>query len=146
MPRKKRLSYDDKRKSVIAKLIFVTVVLAIVLLANLLMSLRPSKKPDTADPEPQKSSSENSPKNERIINEAKLKDSASKTLGAFKEQALNTKDNLEGVSEEAIETGRNKAEKTITDFVYESTLKPLIDKIQDLPEEQQELIKDAVCR
>jgi formate-dependent nitrite reductase membrane component NrfD len=33
MPRKKRQTYDDKRKNVIAKLIFVSVLLALVLLA-----------------------------------------------------------------------------------------------------------------
>lgn len=159
MPRKKRQTYDDKRKNVIAKLVFVSVIFALILLANLVMSLRPQSK--QVKPDQNTSSSESGESNEtglssengdvagvlgeHIINEDNISESVGKTLDAAKKQAQTTQDQLKGVSEKAIESGKIQAEKSISSFVYESTLKPIVEKIHNLPEEQQNAIKKAVC-
>jgi hypothetical protein len=152
MPRKKRQTYDDKRKNVIAKLIFVSVLLALVLLANIVMSLRPNsgKSSSNANKEAQNTTDANLNEPEvlgdHIINEDEIANNVGKTIDTVKEQAQNTQGKLKGVSEKAIESGKKQAEKTISTFVYDSTLKPIIEKIDDLPDEQQDMIKEAVCK
>ena len=144
MPRKKRLTYDDKRRSVIAKLIFISVVVALVLLANFLMRWKGPVKPAKT----QTSSIQTEPDvlGERIVNDGELKDTFQKTVDSLQKQAFTAKDELEGASEDVISNSKDKASETISNAIYESTLKPILEKIHDLPAQQQEVIREAVCR
>lgn len=144
MPRKKRQTYDDKRKNVIAKLIFVSVIFALILLANLIMSLRPQSKQIKPD---QKTSSQESGLSSVNGDVAGILDenTINETLDVAKKQAQTAQSQLEGVSEKALESSKKQAEKSISSFVFENTIKPIIEKIRDLPVDQQNAIKKAVC-
>lgn len=154
MPRKKRQTYDDKRKNVIAKLVFISVLFALILLANIIMSLRPQSK--QVKPDQKTSSNEFGLTSENgdvsgvlgdhIINEDDITSNVSKTLDAAKKQAQTAQGQLKGVSEKALESGKKQAEKSISSFVYENTIKPIVEKIHDLPDDQQDAIRAAVCK
>lgn len=137
MPRKKKLTYEDKRRSVIQKLIFAGVIVLLVLLVNFFVLRNRPVEPETSE----KPDSEAT-----VLGES---DSSTETfedrVATIQEQAIETATELEGAAETVIETGRAQAEKTISTVVYETTLKPIIDKVQSLPQNQKEVIQEAVC-
>lgn len=142
-------STDEKRKSVISKLIFVSLMGALVGLMYIMGNVRVGKEKSTSVSG--KAASAFSEKGSVIGEETsleteQLKKALSKQIDQFKNTASNYQDEIQTTAGKAIQEGKKEIESKVTDVVYQTTIKPLIDKVQSLPSAQQEYIKEQLCR
>jgi hypothetical protein len=138
MPAKKIDPDEQKRKekriTVKRKLAFVAAVGILVLIANLYMMIRPSE--ETAQKE-----------QETVLGESHiLPEEDQVRLQRVQRQANELANRITSESEKAVEEGREKVEQTVSDVVYAKTIKPIVDRINSLPDDQQQYIRQELCR
>lgn len=62
-----------------------------------------------------------------------------------REQSQLLADQVTEQSTELLEESKDRLDNTVSEIVYNTTIKPLIDRIKGLPGDQQEYIKEAIC-
>jgi|SRR3989344_6711232 len=142
-------SVDEKRKSVISKLIFVSLMGALVGLMYIVGNIRVGKeKSDSASRKAGRAFTEKGSVigEETSVETEQLKSALSKQIDQFRNTASNYQDEIQTTAGKAIQEGKKEIESKATDVIYQTTIKPLIDKVQSLPETQQEYIKEELCR
>lgn len=74
---------------------------------------------------------------EKVLGEqsAKLKDNIPKSINSLS-QSIN----------KSIDQTKDKAVNTLDQFIYQTTIKPMIEKINQLPQSQQEYVKKEICQ
>lgn len=142
MPTKKIDSKEkkvlEKRQSVKRKLSFVLVLAALVLAANAFVSRSQSDVQTVVQELEEEKETQN------ILGES-TKDEKER-LERVQKQTRQLAENVTTATEEVVTESKERLEQTISDFVYSSTIQPLINKINGLPDDQQDYIKEAICR
>jgi len=137
MPRKKLENTPEaKRQDVVAKVSFFSLLVVLVLFTNLFVSKQPQIR-----------------NSRRVLGNSNtvLKDPVEaidfqEQISELTSQVQKLKSELESASMELLGKGKEQATEKTTEFIQENTLKPLISRFQDLPEKQQEYVRDAVCK
>jgi vacuolar-type H+-ATPase subunit H len=52
---------------------------------------------------------------------------------------------IEDTTEEVVSSGKKQVENTANKVLYNATLKPIVDKIEELPQAQQEQLRKQIC-
>src|SRR3990167_6962202 len=115
--KKQQNTLEQRRKNVIAKVIFFSLLAALVLFTNAFVTQRKDEA-----------------KTQKQIE-------AKGVLGEFL-----TSDQKALQSQFEQQTSELKEQEKTNEFINETTLKPLIDKFNDLPDDQKEFVREAVCR
>lgn len=126
----------DKMKAIKNKLLFAGVFALLVLATNFYMTRYPKQQAevDTASYEQQPAVLGKSTKEEK------------ERLERVQKQANDFVETVSNESSSFIETSTNKVEKTVSDIVYTTTIKPLIDRINNLSDDQQDYVREALCK
>lgn len=140
MPRKKKeMTYEDKRQNVILKLVSAALIISLALLTHLLSEkIRDSRVA-------QNSVQLEKTLGEQTKNKEDLVESVQEQIGEAKEKADTYSKAIGSSTEEYIDYQK----ESITDKAFQSivntTIKPILDKIEALPSDQQEYIRSQVC-
>lgn len=136
MPRKKLENTPEaKRQDVIAKVSFFSLLAVLVLFTNLFVSKQPKLR-----------------QSKRVLGESNTalqlpSDKAVREqIVELNSQVQRLKAEVEAASLALLGKGKDQAAEKTAEFIQENTLKPLISRFQDLPEEQQEYVREAVCK
>lgn len=136
MPRKKLENTPEaKRQDVIAKVSFFSLLAVLVLFTNLFVSQQPKLR-----------------QSKRVLGESNTalqlpSDKAVREqIAELNSQVQRLKAEVEAASLALLGKGKDQAAEKTAEFIQENTLKPLISRFQDLPEEQQEYVREAVCK
>lgn len=145
---KKIDSADIKKRQAIAKFSFLCIIGLSMLIAYLLVKQRENstrnQPPDTQSSESQSLGIQDEKKYEDM--KKKVDESLKKAV----ESAETSRETIETTTQQAVEEGKEVLENTVNDAVnqtlYNTALKPVIEKIHALPSPQQEYIKEQLCR
>ena len=136
MPRKKTENTPEaKRQDVVAKVSFFSLLALLVLFTNMFVSQQPKLR-----------------QSKRVLGESNTpyqlpsEKDFQKQIAELNSQVQRLKAEVEAASLVLLGKGKDQATEKTTEFIQENTLKPLISRFQDLPEEQQEYVRDAVCK
>lgn len=134
MPRTKPDPVEVKRTTVRRKIFFVGLIVALVGLTNAFMvwqGSQPQRSTSTAQQKPQPAPT-GLHKEKQLISE--VASSAQKTSA----QVL-------GAATAYMDNAKAKANESFHDAVFNTTIKPIIDHFESLPEDQQKSVKQAIC-
>lgn len=133
---------EDRHKQAVAKIIFLTVVSLSVLLAYFLIN---SRKENINEP-----TSEVKTLGEQTIERAEEQDeelakNIAERMDTVKDTAEYVREEIETTTEDVVAIGKKQVETTANELLYSTTLKPIVAKIEDLPEAQQEQLRKQIC-
>jgi polyhydroxyalkanoate synthesis regulator phasin len=133
---------EDRHKQAVAKIIFLTVVALSVLLAYFLIN---SRKENINEP-----TSEVKTLGEQTIERAEEQDeelakNIAERMDTVKDTAEYVREEIETTTEDVVAIGKKQVETTANELLYSTTLKPIVAKIEDLPEAQQEQLRKQIC-
>jgi len=133
---------EDRHKQAVAKIIFLTIVALSVLLAYFLIN---SRKENINEP-----TSEVKTLGEQTIERAQEQDeelakNIAERMDTVKDTAEYVREEIETTTEDVVAIGKKQVETTANDLLYSTTLKPIVAKIEDLPEAQQEQLRKQIC-
>ena len=129
----------DKRDSVKKKLMFAVGFAALVVLTNVLMTRTSEKEVVNAERK-----YEIHEEISTVLGEAT--DEEKERLERVQTQAIQLKETVTEESNKLIDEGKEQVEQKVSDLIYATTIKPLVDRINSLSEGQQEAIREAVCK
>ena len=139
--KKQQNTLEQKRKNVIAKVIFFSLLAALVLFTNAFVTQRKDEA------KTQKQIEAKGVLGEFLTSDQKaLQSQFEQQTSELKEQVNSLRAQLEETSFQLLGQGKEQAEEKTNEFINETTLKPLIDKFNDLPDDQKEFVREAVCR
>ena len=133
---------EDRHKQAVAKIIFLTIVALSVLLAYFLIN---SRKENINEP-----TSEVKTLGEQTIERAQEQDeelakNIAERMDTVKDTAEYVREEIETTTEDVVAIGKKQVETTANELLYSTTLKPIVAKIEDLPEAQQEQLRKQIC-
>ena len=133
---------EDRHKQAVAKIIFLTVVALSVLLAYFLIN---SRKENINEP-----TSQVKTLGEQTIERAEEQDeelakNIAERMDTVKDTAEYVREEIETTTEDVVAIGKKQVETTANELLYSTTLKPIVAKIEDLPEAQQEQLRKQIC-
>jgi len=127
----------EKRKNVKTKLLFAGLLAALVLVTNVYISRTRDNVSEVVN---QMSADRSRP---RVLGQTTEDERA--RFERVQKQTQLLAEQITTQSEQLITDSKTKVEDTVTELVYKTTIKPLIDRIRGLPDEHQEYIKEAIC-
>lgn len=136
--RSKKKPTDNPREVVIAKIFFLITLVIAALLFSRLAAERPVVKP------PKKK-----PVNVTVLGTQIQKETAQaagQTLDAAQKKAAILREEVQNQLEQLLTEKRGEIESSVSAIIFDSTLKPLIDRFNQLPPEQKEEVKQAICK
>lgn len=126
----------NESKKMIAKVIF----LALIIFLGFILStfFKPQKPVEPA-------------KDKQILGEAADEEKASEikktlNLAELEKKAKETKDFILGETTSLVEKSKTAVQEEVSSAVYQTTLKPIVDQINRLPADQQERIREQICK
>lgn len=133
---------EEKRQSVKLKLLFFGIFVMALFVTNLYVEhMRKDVQEAVAELERGSRLQENG--KEAVLGETT--EDERERLARVQSKTQELADSFFNTSETLITDSKDRFEKTVSEFVYTSTIKPIIDKINGLPNDQQEYIRDAIC-
>lgn len=69
-----------------------------------------------------------------------------KIIEKAQELAGNIEEKVLGQASEAVGKAAEETKEKVQDSIIDAALKPLVDKIEELPEAQQDKVKEAICK
>lgn len=133
---------EDRHKQAVAKIIFLTIVALSVIFAYFLINSRKENAPE--------STSELKTLGEQTIERAEEQDkelakNIAERMGTVRGAAEYVREEIETTTEDVVAEGKKQVETTANELLYSTTLKPIVAKIEDLPEAQQEQLRKQIC-
>lgn len=125
----------DKKRVVKNKLLFAVGFAMLVVMTNFVMTRKADMRKAQAVKE--KPSSE-------VMGEATQAEK--ERLARVQKQTSDVVEMVTSESNNFIEESKEQVETTFSDIVYKTTIKPLIDRIQKLPDDQQDYVREALCK
>jgi hypothetical protein len=131
---------EDRHRQAIAKMIFLGIVGLSILAAYVLIDTNkrrgPEQQPETLG--------------EQTIEQAKKQDEElAKSISEGYDTVIDTAEyfrtEIEDTTEEVVSSGKKQVESTANKVLYNATLKPIVDKIEELPEAQQDQLRKQIC-
>ncbi len=134
---------EERHRQAVAKIIFLATLALSVVVAYFLINSR--KDTDTTNP-----LSEEKTLGEETIARAEEQDKElAKNIAEGVDTVKNTAEYLRGeietTTEDVVTEGKKYVEDTSNELLYSATLKPIVAKIEDLPEAQQEQLRKQIC-
>ena len=136
--RSKKKPTDNPREVVIAKIFFLITLVIAALLFSRLAAERPVVKP------PKKKAVNVTVLGTQIQKETAQ--AAGQTLDAAQKKAAILREEVQNQLEQLLTEKRGEIESSVSAIIFDSTLKPLIDRFNQLPPEQKEEVKQAICK
>lgn len=128
---------QEKRSTVKKKLAFAATIGVLILITNLFMMLRSDSKSQTGT----------SPADTRVLGQSAIISSDDKArIQRVQKQATELAQDITEQTEIYVEEVKEKTQKSLSDVVYNTTIRPLIERIESLPDDQQEYVKEQLCR
>jgi hypothetical protein len=131
---------EDRHRQAIAKMIFLGIVGLSILAAYVLIDTNkrrgPEQQPETLGAQ--------------TIEQAKKQDEElAKSISEGYDTVIDTAEHfrteIEDTTEEVVSSGKKQVENTANKVLYNATLKPIVDKIEELPQAQQEQLRKQIC-
>ena len=130
----------EKRADVKNKIVALFVIGLLVAGSSVFLS-REGRDVETVVEELEKGTDESSA---GILGEAT--DREKELFTKVRERAQSIADDVTVQSEKMIEESKDRLEETVAEVVYSTTIKPIIDRINGLPDDQRDYIKESICR
>lgn len=132
---------EDRHKQAIAKMIFLAIVGLSILAAYILVDTSSNASPETTQPKSL---------GEETIARAEEQDKAlakniSEGVDTVKDTAEFLQLEIESTTQNAVQEGKKQVEDAANELLYSKALKPIVDKIEDLPPAQQEQLRKQIC-
>lgn len=146
MPRAKKDPKEEKRKIVTTKVAFGLLLGLLILATNAYVNARPQSEPESTHSEKNKTNQE-SVDNQKDADESVL-GLTSEDKERIERVGTTVSTKLREVDErtkKVIEDGREQIGGKANDLIYNTTIKPIIDRFEALPDAQKESIRESVC-
>lgn len=137
MPAKKKDPVEDKRKAVKAKISFSLFIALLLVLGNALVTRQ--EPPEVPPIEEKTQKSLDVLVQDSVEQEKEL-------VGKIRTYVAETQTQVEEEAGEVLSETKTRVSDTVSDLIYKTTLEPLINKIQGLPDDQRVYVKEAICR
>ncbi len=131
---------EAKKKQVVIKLFFLSILILLILITDMIISYRNKQK---------KQDEQNGQKKvveEKKYDTQKAQENINERVKGVMKQAEEARVQGEATYRELYEKGVSEAERKAAELIYNTTLKPFIDKFENLPEDQQEFIQQEICK
>ena len=128
-----------RKKMAISKMIFLGIIATSILLAHLLLQMRKDNATPATSQAPASLGAATQSQ------QATLQNQINTGVAQLKDSTEYLRQQLEASTEKAVTDGKQQVEEVANRLFYDTTLKPLLDKINTLPPQQQEYIKKQLC-
>ncbi len=125
-----------RKKQAISKILFLAAIGLSVLLAHILITMR---KAEPAQKEPTQVLGE------EIKQNTELKTQIQEGAADLRNTAEHLRQELEVSTEHIVVEGKKKVEDTANQILYDTTFRPVVEKFNTLPPQQQEYLKKQIC-
>jgi hypothetical protein len=129
------LEKNKTNKFFYLKILFLLFLIGVSLYGNYYFYNKPKQKPEVLS-----GTKKNNLSIDSILNEGK------KTVEDLKQKGQEFGGQVLSVMEEKATQIASQSAKTVSDFVFDSTLVNILKQIEKLPKEQREKIKEEICR
>lgn len=130
---------QKRKKQALLKIMFLCAIALSVIAAHALLKLRKN------EPRARVNNINKSLGAEDTNEVAHLQKQIQEGAAKVQESADYVRQELEASTEKAVTEGKKQVEDTANRFLYDTTLKPIIEKIHTLPPQQQQYIKEQIC-
>lgn len=137
MPAKKKDPVEQKREAVKAKLYFVMFTVLLLILGNALITKQDAPEIPSVEKKAQESI-------DVLVQDSV--DQEKELVSKVQTYVAETQDQVEEQTGEVLSETKTRVSDTVSGLIYKTTLEPLINKIQALPEDQRVYVKEAICR
>lgn len=127
----------QKRTAVKRKVLFAVVLVALIGTANAVATMR------AQNPTPAQKLTQKEDVSADVLGKATHIEQQS--LGEVVEQTQGVIDDVSKQTDQIIDETKEHLTEKVDSAIYSTTIKPIVDKIESLPEAQQKHIQDAVC-
>ncbi len=131
---------EERHKQAVAKMIFLTIVGLSILAAYILVDTNKN----TPEAQPPKTLGEETVARAEEQDKALAKN-ISEGVDTVKDTAEFLQLEIESTTQNAVQEGKKQVENAANELLYSKALKPIVDKIEDLPPAQQEQLRRQIC-
>jgi len=132
------LEKNKTNKFFYLKMLFLLFLIGVSLYGNYYFYNKIKQKPDVLSAT--KENKKNNLSIDSILNQGK------KTVDDLKQKGEEVAGQVLGIVEDKAVLFASQSAKTVSDFVFDSTLGNILKQIEKLPKEQREKIKEEICR
>lgn len=142
----KKVEKTTSKYTIALKLSFLCIIILIGLFASFRPKVEPLKPPieETSLKSKKNTESVLGIDTQKTANE--LQKQLSSDMLNFSKQAADTKDTILSESESFLRQTSQELQKNTTNLLFQSAIKPILDKINTLPKSQQDYLKDQICK
>lgn len=129
----------DQRKTVIAKIIFLTLLIITAFLTHM-VSKSISQKPKL------QASQKNQPQVLGTASTQNLQKNIIHTIADLEDKTKDLQGTIQKEASQLFEQKKSEVETSVSSAVYGAAIKPLITQFQALPPQEQETVRGAICK